>query len=98
MEKMVFLTESELNNLIRSAVADELSKRINVKPPTPTIKGIHGLAEALNCSVSKAQKIKDSGVIRFFQNGKLLLFDYNQILEDLQNENIHKRGRRSKNI
>ena len=96
MEKMVIISESELTNLIRVTVTDILENKINAKPPKATIKGIKGLAAALNCSVSKAMKLKKSGVIRYFQDQKLLLFDYDQVIEDLKGQNINKRGRRSK--
>lgn len=96
MEKMVIISESDLNNLIRSAISEEMCKRAESKAPRPTIKGIHGLAEALNCSVAKAQKLKNSGVIRYFQDQKLVLFDYDQVIEDLKGQNINKRGRRAK--
>ncbi len=94
---MVFISESELSTLIRAAVNDVLIKKIDTKPPRATIKGIKGLASALNCSVSKAMKLKKSGVIRYFQDQKLLLFDHDQVMEDLKGYNINQRGRRPKN-
>lgn len=78
---------------IEEILATMVKKEI---PPNPKIKGIHGLAEALNVSVAKAQKLKNSGKIRFYQDGKLVLFDYNEIISDLKGVNLHKRGRPSK--
>jgi len=62
-------------------------------PPMPKIRGIHGLADALSISVSKAQKLKNSGKIRYYQDAKLVIFDYNQVIEDLKGIDLHKRGR-----
>jgi len=95
---MVIISESELSNLIRAAVNDVLIKKNDSKPPRATIKGIKGLAVALNCSVSKAMKLKKSGVIRYFQDQKLLLFDHDQVMEDLRGQNINKRGRKVKDL
>lgn len=92
---MVLISIEELTNVIRSTVAEQMGKEI--KAPRPKIKGIHGLAEALNCSVAKAQQLKNSGTIRYFQDGKLVLFDYDQVIEDLKGANINKRGRRATN-
>lgn len=93
---MVLIQKDELIDLIRSAVSVEIKNRMEAKAPSPQIKGIHKLAEALGCSVAKAQKLKNSGVIRYFQDGKLVLFDYNQVIEDLKGQNITKRGRPKK--
>jgi len=90
---MVLISIEELTNLIRTTVAEQMGKEI--KAPRPKIKGIHGLAEALNCSVAKAQQLKNSGTIRYFQDGKLVLFDYDQVIEDLKGVNINKRGRKA---
>lgn len=98
MEELVIIQKSELLELIRKVVSAEIGKMMEVKPSNPKIKGIHGLAEAIGCSVSKAQTLKNSGVIRYFQDGKLVLFDYNQVIEDLQGTCINKRGRKKSEI
>ena len=89
---MVLISIEELTNLIQTTVAEQMGKEI--KAPRPKIKGIHRLAEALGCSSAKAQQLKNSGKIRYFQDGKLVLFDYDQVLEDLKGQNINKRGRK----
>ena len=95
MNDMVIIQKSELLDLIRTAIAEQMGKEI--KAPRPKVKGIHGLAEALGCSTAKAQQLKNSGTIRYFQDGKLVLFDYDQVIEDLKGVNINKRGRRATN-
>jgi len=95
---MVVLTSDELTHIIRGVISDEIGKRLDAKPPRPTIKGIHGLAEALNCSIAKAQKLKNSGQIPYFQNEKLLLFDFDQVMDALKGTDIHRRGRRPRHV
>ena len=92
---MVIIPKAELFELIRSAVSVEMKSNNSVRTASPKIKGIHGLALALGCSVSKAMQLKNSGTIRYFQDGKLVLFDYDQVLEDLKGESLNKRGRKS---
>lgn len=96
MDDMVIIPKSELAALMRTIVSEEIDKTKGKKAPQPTIKGIHGLAGALKCSVAKAQKLKNSGIIRYFQDGKLVLFDYDQVIDDLKGQNINKRGRKVK--
>ncbi len=96
MNDLVVIQEAKLIDLLRTVIADEIGKRMEAKAPRPKVKGIHGLAEALNCSVAKAQKLKNSGTIRYFQDQKLVLFDYDQVMEDLKGVNINKRGRKPK--
>ena len=96
MNDLVVIQESKLIDLLRSVVSDEINKRMDAKPPRPKIKGIHALAEAIPCSLSKAQQLKNSGKLRYYQDGKLILFDYDQVMEDLKGVNINKRGRKPK--
>jgi len=91
MSELVVIPEAKLMEMIRTAIAEQMGKE--VKAPNPKIRGIHGLAEALNISVSKAQKLKNSGKINFYQDGKLVLFDYDQVISDLQGVDLKKRGR-----
>lgn len=56
------------------------------------VYGIHGLAKLLNCSNPTAQKIKNSGDIKFIQSGRKIIFDADSVLRDLE---AKKKGRRS---
>ena len=96
MNEMVIIQKSELFDLIRTVVSDEIGKRMDAKNPKPKIKGIHALAKALKCSVAKAQQLKNSGTIRYFQDGRLVLFDYNQVMDDLKGQDLNKRGRKAR--
>ena len=44
------------------------------------IKGIHGLADFLQISPARAQKMKNENVFPYWQNGRMLLFDPEKVL------------------
>ena len=62
-------------------IANELESRLNKNPLSPAqsqqpfIKGIHELAKFLKVSPARAQKLKNEGVFPFWQDGRTLLFD-----------------------
>ena len=82
-----------IEKLIREAVNEEVKNALGqhqnkpVEPERP-IKGIHALAKFLNISVSRAQKLKNSGVLPFFQSSRLVLFDPIKVREALANHKI----------
>jgi len=64
----------------------EVQKMVNAKveeKPRRLVYGIAGLANIVGCSIPTAQRIKNSGKVRFIQNGRKLVFDVEQVLEDL---------------
>ncbi len=48
------------------------------------IRGIKGLAEFLNVSISTAHKFKASGEIPYYQIGKIVFFDSEEVLKSLK--------------
>ena len=54
------------------------------KPIKKHLYGINGLARFLNCSNPTAQKIKNSGDIKFIQTGRKIIFDADSVLRDLE--------------
>lgn len=56
----------------------------NIKAFEPKIKGISGLAALLGCSLPTAQRIKQSGKIPFYQVGKIVFFDREEVLEAIR--------------
>jgi hypothetical protein len=71
------LTVGELVDII----IDNLPKNIDVKTnkPRQPIKGIHALAKYLGVCPAKAQSLKNSGVLPYFQNGRTVLFDCDKV-------------------
>ena len=63
------LTVEEFKELIRSTVAETPRRRI--------VRGIQGIADALQVSVAQAKRIKASGVLdrAITQNGRVILTD-----------------------
>ena len=69
------LSKEELVSIINDAVRAAMPTIINEKPSKPFIKGLKELAVYLEVSHSRAQKLKNEGVLPYFQNGRLILFD-----------------------
>jgi len=82
--EFVITTEEKLREII--------SECISQSTPTPTsplsskvryLYSINELADFLNCSPVTAQKLKNSGKIRFSQFGRKCIFTSDQVLEDI---------------
>lgn len=54
------------------------------------IRGVKELAKFLKCSVPTARKIKQSGKIKFYQFGRVFLFDKSEVLAGLAKGGIHE--------
>jgi len=92
MEQITVLLVSteELDNIIQNAVKVALSNQVKSSHSQPHIKGTHQLAKFLGISVSKAQKLKNEGIVPFFQNERLVLFDPDKVREAMSNYNKSK--------
>lgn len=78
------LTAEDLQKMITNAIREAISGHIGseVKPTDePLIKGIKGLSEFLNISHSKSQAIKNSGILPYSQNDRLIYFDPAKVRE-----------------
>lgn len=81
MEQSIFinLSRGELLEIVTEATQLALSK-VNTKPDEQkVIKGLRGLAEFIPCSLSKAQQLKNEGKVPFYQDGRLILFNPDEI-------------------
>lgn len=76
----------EIKDMIHSAVKEAVQTTTKPKTEKKWIKGIHQLASFLNVSPSKAQEIKNSGVLPHTQNGRIILFDPEKVIEALENK------------
>lgn len=77
----------ELIQSISDRVTANILKAGNFNEPQsnqPFIKGIHELSKFLRCSPSRAQKLKNEGRFPFFQDGRTLLFDPEQVRRAMQ--------------
>ena len=94
MEELTIIQvgREEFDRIVQKAVRDAISSQIApVEARQPHhIKGTHQLAKFLGISVSKAQKLKNEGIIPFFQNERLVLFDPDKVREAMSNYNKRK--------
>jgi len=89
---IIQIGRDELDRIVQDAVRAVISNQITPSEPKQHIKGTHQLAKFLGISVSKAQRLKNEGIIPFFQNSRLVLFDPDKVREAMSNYN--KKGRR----
>ena len=73
------LTVGELVNIFSNNVPSKVETKTS--EPRPPIKGIHALAKYLGVCPAKAQSLKNAGVIPYFQNGRIVLFDCDKVDE-----------------
>jgi len=92
MSDIIFiqLTPEQLENLIEKAVQKALSRQIVRAGPSEPIKGIHELAAFLKVSPSRAQKLKNEKIVPCFQDGRLVLFDREQVRQAMEKHNQQK--------
>ncbi|PKP21784.1 MAG: hypothetical protein CVU05_06015 [Bacteroidetes bacterium HGW-Bacteroidetes-21] len=89
MSKIIVTTEEELRNIILDCISQNNANETPIVPSQEN-KQLHSIADLskfLKCSIASAQKIKNSGRIRYVQFGRKLIFNTQDILEDLQSGN-----------
>ena len=88
MSEIIVITPDQLRKIINECLAERQPE----PAPAPTqektqyLYSIRQLAEFLHVSTVTAQKIKNSGTIRYTQVGRKLIFNTLQIMEDLENK------------
>lgn len=80
------VTPDELKQMIHEAVRRSMPTSLNEAAPQPFIKGIHELAKFLRVSPVRAQKLKNEGVFPYWQDGRTLLFDPEQVRSVMENK------------
>ncbi len=78
------LTVGELVNIINQSVSNQTEVN-TIEEKRPIIKGIHALAKYLGVCPAKAQALKNSGALPYFQNGRIVLFDPNELDKAMSN-------------
>jgi hypothetical protein len=81
---IIQMTRDELSTLINEAVHSAMHSKPNATEPKTQIKGIHKLAEFLQISPGRAQKLKNEGVLPYFQDGRLVLFDPDKLMKAME--------------
>lgn len=86
-------SKEELDQIVQDAVRAALSEKAKPVESKPYLKGIQELAEFLGISLSKAQKLKNDGVLPYFQDNRLVLFDPEKIQEAIAKHNQKRKSR-----
>jgi hypothetical protein len=72
---IIMVSPAQLAEIVKSAVREEISKlNLNSSNQREIVRGIKGIAETLKCGTTKAQAIKNSGVLNgyIFQVDKVI--------------------------
>jgi excisionase family DNA binding protein len=81
---IILTTPDQLKAIISECLANQASTAPPVQAETTTyLYSINELAKFLNCSPVTAQRLKNSGKIRFSQFGRKCIFSTEEILEDI---------------
>ncbi len=83
--ELILISEERLREIIQETVSGAISGKANtpIEYSTP-IRGIRNLAKHLNLGVSKVQRLKNDGVIPYFQDDRTVLFDPKAVHEALR--------------
>ena len=95
MKELIVLTREELVEIIDDCFARHLPtiKEPVKQPEQKLLYSLKELADFLGCSVVTAQHLKNNGRIRYKQFGRKLIFNTQEVLEDIsnsQNTNFRK--------
>ncbi len=80
--ELVVTTREEIKNILQECL-NEFAPAPTPAPAPELIFSIQGLADFLNCSPVTAQRLKNSGKIRYKQFGRKVVFIPAEVLEDL---------------
>jgi excisionase family DNA binding protein len=84
--EIIVTTEAKIEEIFDKCLSRlQLPKRIEPDPEVQYFYSIKELAKFLNCSPVTAQKLKNSGKIRYKQFGRKCVFNTIEVLEDLNN-------------
>lgn len=91
MDDFIVTTTDSLRKIIKECLADLNQTNQSLPQPEATkyLYSIKELADFLGCSAVTAQKLKNSGRIRFKQFSRKCIFSTSEVLEDLNNR--HKK-------
>lgn len=82
--EIIVTTESKIEEIFDKCLSRfDLSKSTEPDSEVQYLYSIKELAKFLNCSPVTAQKLKNSGKIRYRQFGRKCVFNTQEILEDL---------------
>ncbi len=89
-EIKVIFDKAELTEIVENAVQRKFTELSNLNKPSRKVRSLRPLAKELQMSLSKVQQLKNAGKIPFFQDGRVVIFDLDQVQQALSNHNISK--------
>lgn len=81
--ELIITTQEKIEEIVNRCLTNFNPVQILPKSETQYLYSINQLARFLNCSPGTAQKLKNSGKIRYKQFGRKCVFNTDEILEDL---------------
>lgn len=82
--ELIITTEEKIEEIINRCLEKYNKAQIpSSKPEEQYLYSINQLARFLNCSPTTAQKLKNSGRVRYKQFGRKVVFNTIEVLEDL---------------
>jgi len=85
---IIQVSKEELTVIVNKAVREAMPLDFRSSGSEPPIKGIHELAVFMKVSPARAQKLKNEGVLPYFQNGRLVLFDPEKVRAVMASYNV----------
>jgi excisionase family DNA binding protein len=88
--EVIVTSEEHLRQIIRECLADFNSTPVpQLHPEAKYVYSIKELAEELQCSVTKAQQLKNSGKIPYIQFGRKCIFSISDVLKALAQDSAN---------
>lgn len=89
--ELIVLTKEEAKQLISECLTE--NKQVETNQPQRESRMLYSLkelADFLGCSIVRVQHLKNSGRIRFYQDGRTVIFKSDEVLEDLASHKKRK--------
>ena len=96
--EIIVITPEQLKQIILDCLSAILVKdEKTITEPSKYLHSIKDLSEFLGCSKATAHKIKKSGILRYSQIGRKILFNTREIMEDLTTRQIQIKRQENEN-
>lgn len=80
-EIKVIFDKAELTEIVENAVQKKFTELTNLNKPQRKVRSLRELAKYLKISLSKVQQLKNAGKIPHYQDGRIVIFDLDQVDE-----------------
>ncbi|KAF0131928.1 MAG: hypothetical protein FD155_452 [Bacteroidetes bacterium] len=89
-EFKVIFDKAELTEIVENAVQRKFTELTRLNNPPRKVRSLRELAKYLDISLSKVQQLKNAGKIPFYQDGRVVIFDLDQIDQAFNSSKISK--------